>query len=88
MTGQTAYVEEEWGAMVVAMEESLRLYLKSVKHPKKSIILRPLKKALHLFEVCQREASILALWRKALSSVAGRRTIADCSVTNHLTKSG
>merc|ERR1719370_2474489 len=26
--GQTAYVEEEWGAMVLAMEESLRLYLK------------------------------------------------------------
>ena len=30
LTGQTAYVDEEWGTMVEAMEDSLRLYLKSV----------------------------------------------------------
>jgi len=28
LTGQTAYVDEEWGTMVEAMENSLRLYLK------------------------------------------------------------
>ena len=31
LTGQTAYVDEEWGTMVEAMEDSLRLYLKSVR---------------------------------------------------------
>ena len=30
LAGQTAYIDEEWGTMVEAMEESLRLYLKSV----------------------------------------------------------
>ena len=30
LSGQTAYVEENWSEMVQAMEESLRLYLKLV----------------------------------------------------------
>ena len=36
LAGQTAYVDEEWGAMVEAMEESLRLYLKLVQPPEKN----------------------------------------------------
>ena len=36
LAGQTAYVDEEWAAMVEAMEESLRLYLKSVQPPEKN----------------------------------------------------
>ena len=30
LSGQTAYVEENWSEMVQAMEESLQLYLKLV----------------------------------------------------------
>ena len=43
LAGQTAYVDEEWGVMVEAMEESLRLYLKSV--PLTSIIHFPYSKS-------------------------------------------
>ena len=39
LAGQTAYVDEEWRVMVKAMEESLRLYLKSVKRPQKTILI-------------------------------------------------